>query len=92
MKSLSQKELNDILEQHKLWLGDNTKGKRAQLRDLDMRELKFPFADLRKVQMFRCILDDLRDTICTNVRFMFSILKSVKFNTDLKGAKFAGAW
>ena len=33
---MNQKELTEILEQHKIWLSDQTKGKRADLRSADL--------------------------------------------------------
>ena len=38
--------LDTILEQHKLWLQDNTKGQRADLRRTDLREADLWGADL----------------------------------------------
>ena len=40
-------ELKEILDQHKLWLNDNTKGKRANLSFADLRGAYLRFSNLR---------------------------------------------
>lgn len=44
-------ELKVILEQHKLWLEDNSKGKRANLRGADLRDADLYGADLSNADL-----------------------------------------
>jgi uncharacterized protein YjbI with pentapeptide repeats len=50
---MTQEELKQILEQHKLWLDDPTKGNRADLREANLRG-----ADLREADPTDTILDE----------------------------------
>ena len=38
MKTLTNEELRDILDQHALWLKDSSKGKRADLNYVNLRD------------------------------------------------------
>jgi len=49
--------LKEILEQHKLWLEDSTKGKRADLRVADLSCADLSGADLRGADLRGAILD-----------------------------------
>lgn len=52
MKGLTQEELDSILADHKLWLETEcTKGKRADLREADLRGAKLDRADLREANL-----------------------------------------
>jgi hypothetical protein len=46
LKQYSQEELNEILENHKLWLIDNNKGKRANLSGSDLSDSDFSHSNL----------------------------------------------
>lgn len=41
---MNQKELKNVLEQHKLWLEDNTKGKRADFSNADLMNTDFDYS------------------------------------------------
>ena len=43
------KTLTEILELHKLWLEDNTKGQRANLRHADLQDADLRHADLHNL-------------------------------------------
>lgn len=53
MKTISQEELNQILEDHKKWLQDkhNDNFKRADLSGLDLRHLILNGADLKQADL-----------------------------------------
>ena len=51
MKTYTSEELKDILEQHKLWLSDNTKGKRADLRSADLSWADLSSANLSSANL-----------------------------------------
>lgn len=46
MKQITDRELKSILKNHKLWLEDHNRGKRADLSDTDLHEAKLSFSDL----------------------------------------------
>ena len=53
---MTQEELNEMLEKHKLWLADEEGGKRAtpryaNLRDADLRDADLRYADLRDADL-----------------------------------------
>ena len=58
MKTYTSEELKDILEQHKLWLSDNTKGKRADLRSADLSSADLSSANLSSANLSSAYLDD----------------------------------
>lgn len=60
---MTQKELNEVLRRHKLWLVDEDSGERADLRDANLRGKVLRHADLRRVVIQRADLRgaDLRD-------------------------------
>ena len=47
MKEFTKKELEGIIESHRKWLIDNTKGVRANLRSADLRSANLRYANLR---------------------------------------------
>ena len=75
--------MKDILEQHALWLEDNTKGKRADLRNIDLTYSKLRNMDLRYV--------DLRNVKLMNVDLSFSDLRGANLRgADVRGSKMTG--
>ena len=76
---MKQNELNKILELHKLWLEDNSKGERAYLQDADLRGANLRGANLRGANLQDANLQDanLQDA---NLR-----------DADLRGADLRGA-
>lgn len=56
MRTISQKELKEILEKHKKWLTDEDAGERADLRNADLRGVDLQGADLREANLrFTCL-------------------------------------
>ena len=56
---MKKKELVAILQQHKEWLADNTKGNRADLRGADLQDADLREADLSKADLYGA---DLRES------------------------------
>ena len=46
MRDITKQELKEILNEHKLWLKDSSKGKKADLSSANLRSVDFRFADL----------------------------------------------
>jgi hypothetical protein len=51
MKKITQEELNEIIQNHKLWLEGETKGKRADLSYSDLSYSNLSWVDLRGVDL-----------------------------------------
>ena len=92
MRKITQKNLNEILELHKLWLLDNTKGKKANLSftdlsntdlsntDLSNSDLKFTnliYANLKRANLSN---SNLNNAYLNNANLGFTDLS----NTDLR--------
>ena len=54
---MEQKELNEILQLHKMWLNDEEGGKCANLRDADLRDADLRIAVLRGADLRGADLD-----------------------------------
>ena len=50
-RTISPDELKDILEKHKTWLSDPSKGAKANLRSADLRSADLSSADLRSADL-----------------------------------------
>ncbi len=48
---MTQEQLSQILTDHKEWLNDNGKGKRADLRDADLSRADLSGADLSRANL-----------------------------------------
>ena len=59
------KQLKQVLELHAAWLGSGVDGKRANLRDADLRDADLYGADLRDADLYGADLRsaDLRDAV-----------------------------
>ena len=55
---MTQEELNEMLEKHKLWLADENGGEYADLRDADLRGANLSGADLRRADLSDANLSD----------------------------------
>ena len=51
MKTISSKELQEVLDNHKLWLKEDSKDGRADLRGVDLEGANLANADLRGVNL-----------------------------------------
>ena len=69
---MTQKELNEIIENHELWMMGVEEGIRADLRNADLR-----YADLRHADLERVILNEA-DLRCADLR-------GARLPTDIKG-------
>ena len=47
MKTITETDLKNILARHKMWLNDNPRGERADLRNADLSYADLSYADLR---------------------------------------------
>lgn len=81
--------LNKIIEEHQIWLRDRSKGRRAYLGYLDLRDAKFPFADLRYADLTGADLTgaDLSNVNFSNAKMRYSCLRSAYLiNANLRKA------
>ena len=87
---LSQEEFDKIMKDHELWLDTHgVKGRRAELREYDLRSLNVQGVNFYKARLRAVIMSglDLRGCILSNADFESSILE----NADLSGADLSGA-
>ena len=95
---MDQNEIQEILEQHQLWLNNNG-GKRADLRDADLRYIDLSKANLRGANLYSAWLDgsdlsfadlsyaNLRDADLHNANLCDANLHEAELlRTDLSGA------
>ena len=75
---LTQRELNEIIENHELWMMGAEEGMRADLRHADLR-----YADLRYADLEGVILNEA-DLRCADLR-------GARLSTDLKGTDLRNA-
>jgi hypothetical protein len=74
---MNKKELNKILEQHKLWLeSDGEKGERADLRGANLRHADLWNADLRHA--------DLQDADLQDAHLRRADLRGAKLDTNIR--------
>ncbi len=50
---MTQEELQQVLERHRLWLANNTQGEQADLSGLNLRRAKLRQVDLSKANLKR---------------------------------------
>jgi hypothetical protein len=89
MKKYTQEELKEILEKHKLWLENKTKGEKAILIEADLSG-----ADLREANLSRAYLGgaDLREAILSGADLSGANLsEAILSRADLSGAYLNGA-
>lgn len=76
MKKITQKELNEIIKQHKHWFGgDGRAGTKADLSDHDLSDMNLAGADLRGANLKGA---DLTDAYIEGARFEQAELEGVK--------------
>ena len=79
MKRLSEEELNNVLEQHKLWLDtDGDEGARANLSKADLYRANLSEADLRRANLYRANLSNVS-------LYKANLSKADLFNVNLSG-------
>ena len=84
MKTYTKKELAEVLRLHKLWLEDNPKGIRANLRWADLSLADLSWADLRSADLR---LADLRSAILRSADLRWADLRSADLRlADLRSA------
>lgn len=99
MRTISQKELKEILDKHKKWLNDEDGGKRAKLRYVYLQGFDLQGADLRGADLQGSNLQftklqgadlreaNLRETCLQYVHLQGANLKDANvYGADLKGA------
>jgi uncharacterized protein YjbI with pentapeptide repeats len=94
MKKYTKNELKEILDKHKLWNKDKTKGKRADLHNTDLRKVDFRKADLEGADLSdsdlrkaNLELADLKDADLRGADLRFCNLKNARFSfSNLKKA------
>jgi hypothetical protein len=91
--------LKEILKQHKMWLGDDATGKRANLRGANLRGADLTDADLRGADLRGAFLTraDLRGANLTGAFLTRAALRGANLTgafltrADLRGANLTGA-
>jgi hypothetical protein len=81
---MDKKELDLILEKHKLWLEDNSKGERADLRKANLRGADLSWANLREAELNGA---DLHVANLSGANLSGAILRKA----DLRGANLSWA-
>jgi len=80
---MEQVELNKRLQQHKEWLLDNIKGKKADFHDMNLSNMNFKGANLRNA--------NFDDTNLSNTNFIDANLTGATFrNANLRNANLTG--
>lgn len=84
MRTISQKELKEILEKHKKWVKGEDGGEKADLREVDLQGFDLRYVDLRCADLqcadLRCA--DLRSTDLRGT----DLRDTNVYGADLKGA------
>lgn len=95
LKKVSQKELNKILEQHKLWVETSEQeGKQADLIRADLSGMDLSHWDLSKANLYRVNLskaDLIRTDLSGTNLFEADLSKAKLSEADLRGAAIYGA-
>ena len=94
MRTISQKELKEILEKHKMWLNDEEGGETANLRHADLRGADLKFAILRGADLYDAYLRgaDLRGADLKYADLREADLRGADLReADLQGADLRGA-
>ena len=94
---MTQEVLNEIIKQHKLWLKDDKKGKRANLRFVDLSNANLRYADLSNANLHNADLSnadlsnaDLRYANLHNADLNFANLLTFQFQRDIAYYQFDG--
>ena len=94
MKNITKKELVSILNKHEMWLRNDPKGERADLREVDLRGAYLTVADLKGADLTGAILRgaDLRGADLRGADLRGAYLTEAYLRgADLKGADLTGA-
>lgn len=65
--NMKQKELNEIVQLHKMWLNDEEGGMRAILSRADLRHVDLRRANLGDTNLWANLKNNLRDNLWTNL-------------------------
>ena len=91
MSTYTEEELQGILKQHQLWLSDDTKGERADLRDVNLVGVNLMYADLISAYLYDVDLTDadltdadLTDADLSNANLTDANLRCTNLS-DIKG-------
>jgi hypothetical protein len=94
-KTIKTESLQEILEQHKMWLEDKTKGKRADLSDANLfdanlRDANLRYADLRGANLSDANLSgvDLHGANLHGADLRYADLDFSQLNLSCKGLNF----
>ncbi len=90
MRTISNKELNEILEKHEKWLNDEEGGKRADLRGADLSYVNLYGADLREADLADANLSgaDLSEADLKSADLRFADLQCADLRfANLQGTK-----
>ena len=94
MRTISQKELKEILEKHKKWLNDERGGEKADLRKADLRCANLSNIDLQYADLYDAYLRgaDLRGADLKYADLREADLRGADLReADLQGADLRGA-
>lgn len=106
LKSITQKEFDEILRKHKNWLSNKKGGRKAKLTGYDLKNIDFRGANLKRADISESDLSSVdfsdKDVILEEVNFVEAILKGANFHdvvledcefsaSDLENAVFRGA-
>jgi len=89
LKKITKDELKQILDNHKLWLEDNSKGKRADLSFADLHSADLHSADLSGIDLRSA---DLRFANLSSANLSYADLRSANLSSaDLSSANLSSA-
>ena len=94
MRTISNKELNEILEKHEKWLNDEEGGERADLRGADLSYVNLYGADLREADLADANLScaDLSEADLKSADLRFADLQCADLRfANLQGTKLSHA-
>ena len=94
MKNISQKELKEILNKHKMWLRDEEGGERADLSNDDLKCVDLSYTNLRATNLMGINLSDSNlynaDLTCADLRYA-NLTDADLTDVDLTCANLEGA-
>lgn len=99
MNEITQAEFNERVRRHEEWLATaGDQGRRLELYEYDLRNIKFANMDLSKAEMLRCVFDGvlMRDCDFTETDLRRCSFKGVEFHhctiesTKVREASFEG--
>ena len=83
MKTYTKEKLSEVLRKHKLWLGYEDSGERANLRSADLRSADLRYADLRSANLSSANLRsaDLRSADLSSANLRYADLRSANLSS-----------